>query len=354
MKWGTFGAVHIASLIFAAAMIAALYFILKNKSQKTQTMVLGVLSFFGIAAVIFNLLMWGRPLEYLPLHLCSVNALLLPIAVFTRNKTISNLLLVWSLGALAALVMNQAVAEAEMLDPVFCFFYFPHALEFGILILMFKLGLVKKDPKCIVSTVGITMGVYTLIHFFNKALNAAQLMDLNGEVIKVNYMYSIDPENPLLALFYKVIPFEYWYMYVIVPILVVYLLIVYAPQLLKEKQTGDHSVTRNFYPFAIQSLRSTMKNRLLQVRRSTLPCATMGTCASTCSPAFTVMVPRRCPLLTGALTCSSSSICVRTISRWLLSISSWVSSLGTAATVSAVPSFTATVLLWGSSGVTRA
>jgi uncharacterized membrane protein YwaF len=238
MKWGTFGLVHIASLVFAAAMIVALYFVLKNKSEKVQTIVLGVLSFSGIAAVVYNLLMWGRPLEYLPLHLCSVNAMLLPAAVFSRNKTVNNLLLVWSLGALAALVMNQAVAEAMVLDPVFCFFYFPHVLEFGIPILMFKLGLAKKDPKCIVSTVGITMGVYTLIHFINKALNAAQLLDLNGEVIRVNYMYSIDPENPLLALFYKVIPYEYWYMYMIVPILVVYLLIVYAPQLLKRKNNG--------------------------------------------------------------------------------------------------------------------
>lgn len=236
MKWGTFGAVHIASLLLAAVMVAVLYFVLKNKSQKVQTVALGVLSFSGIAAIVYNLLMWGRPLEYLPLHLCSVNALLLPIAVFTRNKTVSNLLLVWSLGALAALVMNQSVAEAQVMDPVFCFFYFPHVLEFGIPIVMFKLGLVKKDPKCIASTVGITMGVYTLIHFFNKALNAAQLLDLNGEVIRVNYMYSIDPENPLLALFYKVIPFEYWYMYMIVPILVVYLLIVYAPQLLKKRR----------------------------------------------------------------------------------------------------------------------
>lgn len=236
MEWGTFGIVHILSLVVAALMNIGLYFALKNRSVKTQMVVLGILSFSGIAAVVFNLLMWGRPLEYLPLHLCSVNALLLPIAVFTRNKTIGNLLLVWSLGALAALVLNQAVATAKVLDPVFCFFYFPHALEFGIPIIMFKLGLVKKDPKCIVSSVGITMGVYTLIHFFNKALNAAQLPDLNGEIIQVNYMYSVIPENPLLQLFYKVIPYEYWYMYMIVPILVVYLLIVYAPQLLKKNK----------------------------------------------------------------------------------------------------------------------
>lgn len=235
MEWGTFGAVHIASLFVAAGIIVALYFVLKGRSVKVQTIVLGVLSFSGIAAVVYNLLMWGRPLEYLPLHLCSVNALLLPVAVFTRNKTVNNLLLVWSLGALAALVMNQAVAQAKVLDPVFCFFYFPHVLEFGIPILVFKLGLTKKDPKCILSSVGITMGVYTVIHFINKLINGMGLLDGNGEGIRVNYMYSIDPENPLLALFYRVIPCEYWYMYMIVPILVIYLLIVYAPQLLKKK-----------------------------------------------------------------------------------------------------------------------
>ncbi len=235
MQWGTFGAAHIVSLLLGAGLIVALYFILKRTSVRVQTVVLGVLSFSGIAAVIFNLLMWGRPLEYLPLHLCSVNALLLPVAVFTRNKTINNLLLVWSLGALAAVVLNHALAEAEIFSPVFCFFYFPHVLEFGIPILIFRLGLAKKDPKCIFSSVGITMAVYTLIHFFNKALNAAQLLDKEGEIIRVNYMYSIDPENPLLALFYRVIPHEYWYMFMIVPLLVVYLLIIYAPQLLKKK-----------------------------------------------------------------------------------------------------------------------
>ena len=69
MTWGTFGIVHILSLLFGAAMVAALYWILRRKTRKTQTAVLGVLSFSGIAAILYNLLMWGTPLEYLPLHL---------------------------------------------------------------------------------------------------------------------------------------------------------------------------------------------------------------------------------------------------------------------------------------------
>lgn len=237
MKWGSFGPVHIGSLVLAAAMIVSLYFLLRRASRKMQTAVLGVLSFSGIAAIIFNLVTWGSPLEYLPLHLCSLNALVLPIAVFTRSKTLGNLLLAWCLGALAALVVNMAQAEYEITSWTFVFYFFPHVLEFGIPILLFKLGLIEMHPKYILSTIGITMVIYTGIHFFNVWLNsyceANQILDYAGNVIRVNYMYSIIPENPLLVLFKQLIPYDYWYMYMIVPILAVYLSIVYLPGMCK-------------------------------------------------------------------------------------------------------------------------
>lgn len=240
MKWGSFGVVHIATLLLAAAIIVGLYYALRKASHKTQTLVLGVLSFSGIAAVIFNLLMWDSPLEYLPLHLCSINALLLPIVVFTRNKTMGNLLLVWCLGALAALVVNMAQAEFELASWTFVFYFFPHVLEFGIPILLFKLGLIEKHPKYIVSTLVITMLIYTGVHLCNLGLNAycvaQNIVDYAGEVIRVNYMYSLTPENPLLALFWQMIPCEYWYMYMIVPILAVYLGLVYLPQILRNRK----------------------------------------------------------------------------------------------------------------------
>ena len=239
MKWGSFGVVHIASLVLAAAIIAALYFALRKASRKTQTIVLGVLSFSGIAAIIFNLVTWGSPIEYLPLHLCSINAMLLPIVVFSRNKTLGNLLLVWCLGALAALVVNMAQAEYELMSWTFVFYYFPHVLEFGIPILLFSLGIIEKHPKYIISTIAITMVIYTGVHLCNLGINnwleANNVLDYAGNLIQVNYMYSIVPENPLLALFKQVIPYDYWYMYMIVPILVVYLSIVYLPQILHRK-----------------------------------------------------------------------------------------------------------------------
>lgn len=237
MKWGSFGPVHLASLAVGGAMIVGLYFALRKAPRKVQQLVLGVLSLSGMAAVIFNLVTWGSPLEYLPLHLCSLNALVLPFAVVTRSKTLGNLLLLWGLGALAAVVVNTAQAEFEIFSATFCFYFFPHVLEFGIPILLFKLGLVEKDEKCIGTTLLITVATYTAIHFINMTINvwasAHEILNQAGERLQVNYMYSLVPEIPLMQMFYDWVPYQYWYLYCVIPVVAVYLGIVYAPQLLR-------------------------------------------------------------------------------------------------------------------------
>ena len=237
MKWGSFGPVHLASLAVGGAIIVGLYFALRKVPRKVQQLVLGVLSLSGMAAVIYNLVTWGSPLEYLPLHLCSLNALVLPFAVVTRSKTLGNLLLLWSLGALAAVVVNTAQAEFEIFSATFCFYFFPHVLEFGIPILLFKLGLVEKDEKCIGTTLLITVATYTVIHFINMTINvwasAHEILNQAGERLQVNYMYSLVPEIPLMQMFYDWVPYQYWYLYCVIPIVAVYLGIVYAPQLLR-------------------------------------------------------------------------------------------------------------------------
>ena len=238
MTWGSFSIAHIVSLILAVGIIAALYFVLRKANNTVKIAVLGVLSFSGIAAIIFNLVTWNSPWEYLPFHLCSINAMVLPFAVFSRNKILNNLLLLWSLGALIALVINNAVAETEILGWTFVFYYFPHVLEFGIPILMFLLKLVKKDVKCLGTTLGITMASYTLIHFINLWVNshaaANNITTPAGEVVKVNYMYSLGPDGlPILTQLYQLVPFEYWYMYLVAVVIAVYLVIVYLPEIIK-------------------------------------------------------------------------------------------------------------------------
>ena len=246
MAWGFFTVSHVISLAFIPIFVLGLHFLLRGRSAKTQTIVLFPMSLLGVASIIFNLLYWGTPLENLPLHLCSFNAITLPLVVLTKNKTFGNVLLVWCLGAAAALVLNNEMSVWPFFSwPIF-FYYWPHLVEIAIPILLISLKLVKKEPKCIFSTVAITMSIYTVVHFINLAINqycvANNVLNREGEVVFANYMYSLAPNNPLSELFMKLIPGAYWHMYLAVPILLVYLLIVYAPELFKKHKIKTDSL----------------------------------------------------------------------------------------------------------------
>lgn len=237
MTWGSFGLTHIITLVLGVLINVALYFLLKKAPEKVQIGVLFVLSFSGISAIIYNLVTWNSPFEYLPLHLCSLNAMLLPFAVWFRKKWCCNLLLLWSLGSYVALILNMSMAAAELTSWPFFFYYFPHVLEAGIPILLFALKLAEKDPKTIKSTLIITFSVYTVIHFINVAINNAEIVSPNGNLIAVNYMFSVTPNNPVLNLFWSIIPHAYWYMYLAIPVIIIYLGCWYLPELIKARKS---------------------------------------------------------------------------------------------------------------------
>lgn len=230
--WGSFGKIHIATLIFAVIINVALFLILRKLTRKKQILILFILSFAGIGAIIYNLLASNSPWEHLPLHLWSLNAMLLPFAVLFRKKWCCNLLLLWSSGSCIALVFNTNMANVKLFSWQFFFYYFPHVLGVGILILLFALKLVDTDFRTIKTTLAITFTVYTIIHFINVAINSAGIVGPTGEIIQVNYMFSVMPANPLLNLFYLIIPSPYWYMFLSVPIIIIYLGWWYLPDLL--------------------------------------------------------------------------------------------------------------------------
>ena len=238
MVWGApFQTVHLITLGIAAAVIVGLYFLLRILPRKAQFICMLALSCSGLVAVVYNLLAWGAPLEYLPFHMCSIAAILLPISVLTRNKYVGNLLLVWCLGSILALVFTDAQAGYEIPSAAFFIYYIPHVFEFAVTIYLFAFGYVKKDYKCIPVTVGLTVAIYTVVHFINVALNAYcaahNVVDWAGEVLTFNYMFSMEPTTSIFFLFWNIIPYRYWYMYVAVVVLVVYLVVLYLPQILR-------------------------------------------------------------------------------------------------------------------------
>lgn len=240
MLWGTFTLAHIISLLIAIVLNFVIFTILKNKNDKIKTLVLLCLSSFGILAIIFNLIAWNSPIEYLPFHMCNINALLIPIALITKNKKIGNLLLLWSVGALIALIVNHSAANFELLSITFLQYYLSHTFEFGIPILIFALKLIPLDAKTIPSTLLISLCILIVVHFINLGLNKYieinDLRDWKGDLIVVNYMFTIKPDNPALQFFYNLIPIPFLYVLPIFPIFTIYLLLIYTPTIIKNKK----------------------------------------------------------------------------------------------------------------------
>lgn len=237
--WGSFGFWHILSLIVAAGLIFGLFFLLRKRSEKIRTAVLFVLSLWGIAAIIYNLTMWNTPLEYLPLHLCSINAMILPAAVLAHKtrfgQFLGNLLPIYSIGAACAVIFNSGQADFELFSPVFLMYYLPHVLEFAIPWLLISFGMIKIRPVYIAPCVGATALLYTGVHFTNIALNnyfaANAVLNYLGEPVRVNYMYSLGhANNPALAFFWNLCPYNYYYMYMIFPVIIIIYLLMNIPE----------------------------------------------------------------------------------------------------------------------------
>lgn len=242
--WGTFTIQHIISIIIVFIMVFIIYKLLKNKTEKVQKYTLFILSLWGIAAIIYNLLMWNTPIDYLPLHLCSINALLLPISVLTKNKFLGNLLPIYSIGALAAIVINTGQANYKICSSVFLMYYVPHMFEFIIPLLQVLLGRIKMSFKYIIPSIIFTFILYTIVHlcniYINYYLQLNNVTNYLNEPLLVNYMYSLNPEgNPVFEFFYKILPYKYYYMLLLLPVFGIICLI-YNIYFNKIKKTIDN------------------------------------------------------------------------------------------------------------------
>lgn len=255
LVWGSFTPIHILSLVLSLLIALGLHFLLRKRSPAVQKTVLFLLSLYGVFALVYELVAWGiptTPLQYLPLHMCAYNAMLTPILVLTQNRLLGNLVPLFSTGAAIALIFNSIQADYEINSFVFISYYATHTLGACIPWLMISLGLVRPHPRYALPAAGMTVGLYTVSHIANLAINAylvtTDLVDYLGNPVRVNYMFSVDPMgNPLLSLFWSIIPHEYFYMFCAFPILALYFILLncrYITVFCRVRHAGRKKATR--------------------------------------------------------------------------------------------------------------
>lgn len=188
--FSTFGGLHLLWLALFAVMIIMnswLYHKLGTRGRDRWKKIVAGLIVLDEVFKVTMLTLGGRySLDYLPLHLCSINIFLIAIHACKPNKTIGTFLYTVCIpGAMAALLF-PTWTELPFLN-----FMHWHSFTVHILLAMYPLVLaingeleisIKNIPKCMILLIGMAIPIY--------------LINL---VLDTNFMFlmSVDENNPL-------------------------------------------------------------------------------------------------------------------------------------------------------------
>ena len=148
---------------------------------------------------------WGE----LPLNLCNINMILIPIAVRRNSRPLKSFcFFAGALGALMALMMPSAgFSGYSILMPRMVGFFFTHFMVFIEALAIVTFGLYRPTfrdmPMTLVAILLISIAVFGI----------SMLLRVTGLFDKANYFFSVETEgNPVLELFHSWLPYPYLYL----------------------------------------------------------------------------------------------------------------------------------------------
>jgi len=233
-----FNTVFMIVFAFFLLVLVVTSILLKGKSEKTRQRVLVgacILTLIGfllykyslsrdaafneITASLGGFNWWGE----LPLQLCNINMILIPIAVLKKSRPLMSFcFFLGPLGALMALIMPSLGFDGySLLLPRMLGYYGTHFMVLieGLAIVTF--GFYRPKFRDLPLTVLAALLISFCIFLFNMLLRWTQLHP------QANYFFSVETEgNFLLELFYGWIPVSFLYLIPCILILVPYMLLI--------------------------------------------------------------------------------------------------------------------------------
>ena len=228
---------------------------LRKKSERTRQIVLiaaCVVTFIGffvykyflsidtdfdrITANMGGFNWWGE----LPLHLCNVNMILIPIAVATKNRSLMSFcFFVGPLGATMALVMpGNGFDGYSVLLPRMLGYYGTHFMVVieGLAVVTF--GLYRPRFRDLPKTVLAIIVIAFVIFCINMLLRTTGLHP------KANYFFSVETEgNAVLDIFYRLIPYPFLYLLPCTLVLAVYMAVITSGFWIADRLRKEDAVT---------------------------------------------------------------------------------------------------------------
>ena len=216
-------------------------FLLRGKSEKTKSAVLVAACLLTLIGFVFYKAFLSRDGSYneitanmggfnwwgeLPLQLCNINMLLIPVAVLKKNRAMMSFsFFVGPLGALMALIMpGNGFNGYSLLLPRMLGYYGTHFMIFieGLALACFGLyrPRLRDLPRTVLTILLISLTVFVI----------DLLLRWSGLHPKANYFFAVETEgNFLLERFHRLLPYPYLFLMPSLLILLPYMLLVTLP-----------------------------------------------------------------------------------------------------------------------------
>ncbi len=162
---------------------------------------------------------WGE----LPLQLCNINMILIPIAVLKKSRPLMSFaFFLGPLGALMAIVMpGNGFGGYSLLLPRMIGYYGTHFMIIIEALSLVTFGLYRPRFRDLPGTLLAILLIALAVFGFNM------LLRWTGLHPKANYFFSVETEgNFLLEIFYKWLPYPFLYLLPCIGILLVYMTVI--------------------------------------------------------------------------------------------------------------------------------
>lgn len=214
-KMQYFNISHILWLLIVVGIVLSVFFVFRNKSEKTKYIclismcVLNIVLYIPYKIVFCATVKGSLILSELPLHLCSFNLILMPIAIATKNKKLfAYFLFVGSWASFAGLLFFGAVFKGmNAYDYVVISYFVYHTLLICISMMTMGFGFYK--PKF--SDIGWAYMFLVLFACLAHCLNI--VLRVSGLSVTANYFITMgDPGNIATDLIMSLIPIPLLYL----------------------------------------------------------------------------------------------------------------------------------------------
>jgi len=229
-----FNLTHIITIIILPVLcFFTIDFFLKNRSEKAKRNVLLILCCFNALLYLFYKIVQAHDPLYnfniftnLPLHFCNINLILLPLAIFFRNKHLMAYQLYFGvvLAALALVTVDPSFRSKPIFEFTCIVYFYYHSMLVILPLILIKFKLYTPSFKVVWQPTLILVFLTFVMHIVNIIFRAT------GLAVESNYFFTYGLKGDFFTeLFWSILPYNFFFLLPSLLLFVPYIILITLP-----------------------------------------------------------------------------------------------------------------------------